>query len=248
MKIKEKEEDNNKMVEILTSLDVVNQSFKKSLRGYDVVEVDEFLDAIAETLQYYAQETKDLRNALSEKEASLNEYEKMKNVLQEALILAQKSADERVRSAKEQAKKIIADAEKKAEITCAEAAGEAGRLREGVYQIKNIRTLYEQEVRELVAKYEEIIDNIDSDSNMKEAVDSVLEVYEEEKARDKEASSESGDGQELELEFTEETIDKEELAAAYDMLGVNPDEILKEEFEEEESLEEQEEEILEEEN
>ena len=38
------------MSELLTSLDVVNQSFKKSLRGYDAAEVDEFLDHVAETL------------------------------------------------------------------------------------------------------------------------------------------------------------------------------------------------------
>ena len=34
------------MVELLTSLDVVNQSFKKSMRGYDSAEVDEFLDNV----------------------------------------------------------------------------------------------------------------------------------------------------------------------------------------------------------
>lgn len=55
------------MTEILTSLDVVNQSFKKSIRGYNPAEVDDFLDAVAETLQFYAQETKDLKNILTEK-------------------------------------------------------------------------------------------------------------------------------------------------------------------------------------
>ena len=55
------------MVELLTSLDVVNQSFKKSMRGYDPAEVDEFLDNVAETLQTYAQMTKDLEQELHAK-------------------------------------------------------------------------------------------------------------------------------------------------------------------------------------
>ena len=222
------------MTEILTSLDVVNQSFKKSIRGYNPAEVDDFLDAVAETLQFYAQETKDLKNILTEKKESLAEYEKMKSVLQEALILAQKSADERVCSAREQAKKIVSDAEKKAEIICCEAAGEAGRLREGVFQIRNIRTLYEQEVRKLLAKYEEMLNNIDADSNMTEAVESVLETYVEEQSHDKEHLSRA---EEVEEKFTNDATDKENLEAAYNMLGVNPDEILKdsEEFSEEEN-------------
>ena len=58
------------MVELLTSLDVVNQSFKKSMRGYDPAEVDEFLDNVAETLQTYAQRTKDLERDLHAKEES----------------------------------------------------------------------------------------------------------------------------------------------------------------------------------
>ena len=48
------------MKELLTSLDVVNQSFKKSIRGYDAAEVDEFLDNVSESLQVYAQKTKDM--------------------------------------------------------------------------------------------------------------------------------------------------------------------------------------------
>lgn len=208
------------MTENLTSLDVVNQSFKKSLRGYDPEEVDEFLDLVAGTLQTYAQETSDLKKVLSEKEMSLSEYEKMKTVLQEALILAQKSADERVRSAREQAKKIIADAEKKAESVCYEAAGEAGRLREGVFQVRNIRNLYEQEVRNLLAKYEEMLNNIDADSSMKEAVESVLETYEEEKDHQDTTAVENED------RVINGKADKENLKAAYNMLGVNPDDIL----------------------
>ena len=48
------------MGELLTSLDVVNQSFKKCMRGYDPVEVDEFLDQVAATLQNYVQKIKDM--------------------------------------------------------------------------------------------------------------------------------------------------------------------------------------------
>ena len=95
------------MSELLTSLDVVNQSFKKSLRGYDAAEVDEFLDHVAETLQSYNQKNKELERELALKQDSLAEYERMKDVLHEALLMAQKSAEaDRLRTGVEQIRSI----------------------------------------------------------------------------------------------------------------------------------------------
>ena len=200
------------LAELLTSLDVVNQSFKKSIRGYDAAEVDEFLDNVAEALQSYAQRNKELERDMAAKEERLAEYDKMKNVLNEALILAQKSADDRVKSAREAAAKIISDAEAKAEEICSDAAQEADRLRSGVSQIKNIRDLYEQEFRGMLAKFDNMLNQCISSSKLDRAVNSVLET---------EAETEEEDAQE-----EENSSDRKDLEAAYTMLGVNPKEIL----------------------
>ncbi len=200
------------LAELLTSLDVVNQSFKKSIRGYDAAEVDEFLDNVAEALQSYAQRNKELERDMTAKEERLAEYDKMKNVLNEALILAQKSADDRVKSAREAAAKIISDAEAKAEEICSDAAQEADRLRSGVSQIKNIRDLYEQEFRGMLAKFDNMLNQCISSSKLDRAVNSVLET---------EAETEEEDAPE-----EENSSDRKDLEAAYTMLGVNPKEIL----------------------
>ncbi len=200
------------LAELLTSLDVVNQSFKKSIRGYDAAEVDEFLDNVAEALQSYAQRNKELERDMAAKEERLAEYDKMKNVLNEALILAQKSADDRVKSAREAAAKIISDAEAKAEEICSDAAQEADRLRSGVSQIKNIRDLYEQEFRGMLAKFDNMLNQCISSSKLDRAVNSVLET---------EAETEEEDAPE-----EENSSDRKDLEAAYTMLGVNPKEIL----------------------
>ena len=200
------------LAELLTSLDVVNQSFKKSIRGYDAAEVDEFLDNVAEALQSYAQRNKELERDMTAKEERLAEYDKMKNVLNEALILAQKSADDRVKSARDAAAKIISDAEAKAEEICSDAAQEADRLRSGVSQIKNIRDLYEQEFRGMLAKFDNMLNQCISSSKLDRAVNSVLET---------EAETEEEDAPE-----EENSSDRKDLEAAYTMLGVNPKEIL----------------------
>lgn len=204
------------MSELLTSLDVVNQSFKKSLRGYDSAEVDEFLDHVAETLQFYNQRTKELERDLAAKQESLDEYDRMKDVLHEALLMAQKSADDRVKSAREQANKIISDAREQADAMCREAAEEAERLRAGVEQIRNIRDMYAQEFRGVLAKFDNQL-NQAMTSQLAGAVDSVLEVNEK-----------APEPQQAETAETPAIkSDAEDFAAACGMLGVDPQEILK---------------------
>ena len=195
------------MPELLTSLDIVNQSFKKSLRGYDSAEVDDFLDTVAETLQIYAQRTKETEDELKETKARLKEYEDMKDDLREALVSAQRSAKDKVSGAEKQASDIIEDARRQADEICADAAKEADRLREGVYQIRNIRKMYEDDFRSMLMKFDSMLSKLSSDQTLNEAVDSVLETYEEEEAEEAEAPAEG----------------KKDLSGAYEMLGVNPD-------------------------
>ncbi|MDO5114997.1 MAG: DivIVA domain-containing protein [Synergistaceae bacterium] len=204
------------MSELLTSLDIVNQSFKKSLRGYDPTEVDEFLDHVAETLQNYNARNKELERELTAKEESLAEYDRMKDVLHEALLMAQKSADERVKSARAQADKILSDAKAQADDICREAAAEAERLRVGVQQIRNIRDLYAQEFRGILAKFDTQL-NQALNSSLGGAVESVLEGLETPPA--KESAAEESDEVELKA-------DKKDFEAACGILGVDPRDIL----------------------
>ncbi|MDO4559975.1 MAG: DivIVA domain-containing protein [bacterium] len=204
------------MSEFLTSLDVVNQSFKKSLRGYDAAEVDEFLDHVAEALQNYNQKNKELERELAAKQESLAEYERMKDVLHEALLMAQKSADERVKSAREQANKILSDAREQADSMCREAAAEADRLRAGVEQIRNIRDMYAQEFRGILAKFDTQLNQAMSSSQLSGAVDSVLEGMEKQPA---------DEPQELPAE-PEKKTDRKDFEAACGILGVDPRDLM----------------------
>ena len=113
------------MSELLTSLDIVNQAFKKTMRGYDPAEVDEFLDHVAECLQVYAQKTKDYEREIETHLEKLADYERLKDSLQEALVMAQKTAEERISNATEMADNIVAEARSKAEGLIADARAKA---------------------------------------------------------------------------------------------------------------------------
>lgn len=210
------------MAELLTSLDVVNQSFKKSMRGYDPAEVDEFLDSVAETLQIYAQKNKEMERELETRAENLAEYEKTKSVLHEALLMAQKSADEKVLRAEAEAQKIIAEAMERADVMCGDAVREAERLRQGIAQIRNVRVLYEQEFRGILAKFDNMLNQVMSNSTVGSTVEAILNEGGTPEKRDSEDAAEergweSAGGR---------TVDRQSLEEAFNALGVDPSVIM----------------------
>lgn len=178
------------MAELLTSIDVVNQSFKKSMRGYDAAEVDEFLDHVAETLQIYAQKTKDLERELAAKSESLSEYGKIKDALQDTLVMAQQVADEKMHAAEADAKKIIDEAMDKADEICRDANKETERLRDDVSKIRDLRIQYEQEFRGILGKFSTLLNQTLTHSPLDVTVDSVVFGAEKDEKKESEAAPE----------------------------------------------------------
>jgi cell division initiation protein len=103
------------MSELLTSLDIVNQAFKKTMRGYDPSEVDEFLDRVAECIQIYVQKIKDYERVIEEQSEKLRDYENIKGSLHEALLMAQRTAEEKVNNASLLADEKVAQADRASE-------------------------------------------------------------------------------------------------------------------------------------
>lgn len=212
------------MAELLTSLDVVNQSFKRSIRGYDAAEVDAFLDGVAESLQTYAQKNRDMERELTSKAENLADYEKTKSVLHEALLLAQKSSDEKIRRAEAEAEKIVAEAMERADTIYSEAVQEANQLREGVAHIRNVRHLYEQEFRGILAKFDNMLNQVERGSAMKSAVDAILREEEQVEEPPAEYEDEEYAGQQEE----EPRVDRQDIENAFNALGIDPRTILDE--------------------
>lgn len=97
---------------MLTPLDIENKRFgKQMMNGYNVNEVDDFLDEL--TLEYgkLYKENAELKERREELDCDVGKYRNIENTLQSTLIMAQKTADEITAVAKQQAEQIIKDAE-----------------------------------------------------------------------------------------------------------------------------------------
>ena len=97
---------------MITPLDIENKKFaKQMMNGYNVDEVDDFLDEL--TLDYgkLYKENAELKAQREELDSNVGKYKNIENTIQNTLIMAQKTADEVQEVAKKQAEQIIKGAE-----------------------------------------------------------------------------------------------------------------------------------------
>ncbi len=98
---------------MITAQDIREKTFEKSkLGGYDMAEVDEFLEQIADDLTSAQKETAVLKSKMKVLVDKIEEYRSNENALNQTLLSAQKLATQIESEAKERAAQMISDADK----------------------------------------------------------------------------------------------------------------------------------------
>jgi|RifCSP13_3_1023840.scaffolds.fasta_scaffold73576_2 cell division initiation protein len=95
---------------MLTPIDVQQKKFTTALRGYDLDEVDDFLDDVVTTLRDYDQRLRDAEERASVLDAELKAKRETGDAITRAFVIAQKSADGIVTDARQQADRILSSA------------------------------------------------------------------------------------------------------------------------------------------
>gem|GEM_PF-139812 len=95
----------------ISPLDVRSQEFKKGLRGYDPEEVKAFLDSIADTMEELLKEKETAEAELASLRKKVETFTEMEMSLRDAMVAAQKAADEAKMNARRNAELMIREAE-----------------------------------------------------------------------------------------------------------------------------------------
>ncbi len=132
---------------MLTPVDIHNQEFGRSFRGYDMEEIDDFLDQVVNDYEKLYRENNQLKREIELNEKELTQYHQLEKNLQDTLLVAQRTADEVINTANSRADEIR-QAAKQAEENIIHAA-----------EVEAKRRLEEaaQKVREAISEYERIV-------------------------------------------------------------------------------------------
>jgi len=134
----------------LTPMEIHRHTFKKGFKGYDVDEVNHFMEIIAGQLEALLSEKEGLSSEVRELKVRLEKYEKLEQTLQEMLIHSQKTVDEAKTHAERQSSIIIKEAEIKASETKKESENELEELKKSITILKEQKKMYLVKFRTLV--------------------------------------------------------------------------------------------------
>ena len=112
----------------VSPLDLRQQRFRSSFRGFDKVEVTAFLAAVADDYEQALRETDRLRQDLMRMEAVLNQHREHERNLQATMMTAQKLSDDIKGNAEAEGRRIVAAAEADAARLLRDAEGRSELL------------------------------------------------------------------------------------------------------------------------
>lgn len=113
---------------VLSPLDIHNKEFSTKLRGYNVDEVNDFLEQIIKDYQITQDQNKTLKDQLDAAEEKLKYFNDLKDSLNQSIIVAQEAADKVRSNSQKEAEIINREAQKQANDTVSEATDKANQL------------------------------------------------------------------------------------------------------------------------
>ena len=146
---------------MITPLDIENKKFaKQMMNGYNVDEVDDFLDEL--TLDYgkLYKENAELKAQREELDSNVGKYKNIENTIQNTLIMAQKTADEVQEVAKKQAEQIIKDAEFQAKNSVEELNTQILLKQKELEDLKKQFDVYKAKMESLLISQLELLNEI----------------------------------------------------------------------------------------
>lgn len=158
----------------LTPLEIRKQEFKKTLRGFDPIEVRTFLEMVAEQFEKQLEETKSFSNKLIELEAKLKNYQETEKDLRETLFNVQEVKKQSEESSRRQADLIIKEAELKSIEILENARKQARQIREEVNWLRSQKESFINRLRHILISQVELLSVLEIDDTLPEEVQKVL--------------------------------------------------------------------------
>lgn len=142
----------------ITPLDIQQMQFRTSLRGYAKVEVDRFLEDLAQTVEGLTRENQTLRETLAATDEQLAQLKKSESTLSHALVTAQAFTDDLKQAAQRDAELIMKEAELKAAELVREAQAELAGTQREILDLRKQRLMAIERLRSTLRAFERMLE------------------------------------------------------------------------------------------
>lgn len=148
----------------LTPLDIQQQSFTVTLRGYSRVEVTDFLEAICRNYESLLAENEALREGLAEAREENAALKEREGALQNCLVTAREMAEDVVAKARKEADLIHSEAELNASRLMHLAEEKATELRLDLGDLRRQKRHLQAQLRSVLDHHRSLLDAVEVSS------------------------------------------------------------------------------------
>ncbi len=134
----------------ITPLDIKQKQFKLKFRGFDIQEVDGFLEEVTAEMESMLKENEFLKDQNATMEAQLAEFKLTEQSLRNTLISAQKMAEDMKASSERDANLKVKEAELEAERILRDARLALAKATEEINELKRIRERFSIKIRGVI--------------------------------------------------------------------------------------------------
>jgi len=143
----------------ITPMDIEQQEFSRSFRGYNEEEVDDFLDKIVKDYEELINENVRLNEEIEKMQEKLKEFSEIEETLRSALLNAQKSAEEMKGRVESEAKIIIEKAEMDANTLKQQILQREDLVKNGIDNLRRYKFTFKEKFKSMLNLYLKMIEN-----------------------------------------------------------------------------------------
>lgn len=147
----------------LTALEIKQQEFEKSFRGYDKDEVEAFLNLMSNEWEHLVGKNRELEERIDELEEKLKHYERVEEALHETLQTAKESAEQKLTGARKDARNKVEKAEMEAESIIREATQQRQQVRQSIIRLLDRRKEIISGIRSYLEMAQESLEQFSKD-------------------------------------------------------------------------------------
>lgn len=141
----------------ISPLEIRRRSFAKRLRGYDVNEVGQFLDTLADDLEELFRDHDEMERENVRLKDENARYRANETTLKETLFLAQRSADGLKASTEKEADRVLRDAERQAERLVQQGLEKVSDYEKRVRELRMERKNFHLKLQAMLDMFQEVL-------------------------------------------------------------------------------------------
>jgi cell division initiation protein len=142
----------------LTPLEIQKHEFTRKWKGYDPVEVENFLALVADEMEELARANSDFETRVRILQEENSEHRERERILKETLLAAQRASEDIRASAQKQAELIVQEAQDSSERLTHNALQRSAEIEKAIHELKIQRANFRLQLQKMLELFQTVLE------------------------------------------------------------------------------------------